>query len=223
MRLSVIIPTYNERDTIEEVLKKVLSLEIPIEVIVVDDGSEDGTREILEKFKDERLRVLFHDRNMGKGGAVRTGISVARGEIAVIQDADLEYDPLELPKVIEPIVNGDSDVVYGSRFLGRGQFLRRSYLANRFLTFLTNLLFGGKVSDMETCYKAMKTFILKRLRIEANRFDMEPEITGKLLKMGYKIREVPITYRARGRKEGKKIGWRDGIEALLMLLKITVK
>jgi len=222
MILSVIIPVYNEKDTIRNVLNRVLSLEIPLEVVVVDDGSTDGTRDILKSFSDKRLKVIFHETNKGKGGAVRTGIKEATGDILVIQDADLEYDPMELPKVIEPILKGEAEVVYGSRFLGKGEFLKESYLANKFLTFVTNLLFGGKISDMETCYKAMKTEIMRGLNIKANRFDMEPEITGKLLKKGYKIKEVPIKYIGREKSEGKKIGWKDGLEALWTLLKVRL-
>lgn len=222
MKLSVIVPAYNERKTISQVLFRILSLTIPLEVIVVDDGSTDGTREVLNSIEDERLKLIFHERNKGKGGAVRTGIKQAKGQITVIQDADLEYDPEELPKVIEPILKGEASVAYGSRFLGKGVFLKRSYLANRFLTFLTNLLFGAKITDMETCYKAMKTEVLRALKIEANRFDMEPEITGKLLKKGYKIREVPIRYIGREKSEGKKIGWKDGIQAIWTLLKVRL-
>ncbi len=222
MMLSIIIPVYNEKDTIEKVLERVLSLKIPIEVIVIDDGSTDGTREILSRVKDDRVRVILHNKNKGKGGAVRTGLKKSKGDIVVIQDADLEYDPLELPKVVEPIERGEAEVVYGSRFLGGGEFLKESYLANRFLTFLTNLLFGAKLTDMETCYKAMKREIMLGLNIRANRFDMEPEITGKLLKMGYRIKEVPIRYVGRERSEGKKIGWRDGVEAIWTLIKIRI-
>lgn len=222
MTLSVIIPAYNEKETIRDVLKRVLSLPIPLEVVVVDDGSVDGTREILSSIKDERVKVIFHEKNMGKGGAVRTGIKEATGDIIVIQDADLEYDPIELPKVIKPILMGVSEVVYGSRFLGKGEFLKESYFANRLLTFITNVLFGRKITDMETCYKAMKTEIMKGLNIKANRFDMEPEITGKLLKKGYKIKEVPIRYVGREKSEGKKIGWRDGLEAIWTLFKVRL-
>jgi glycosyltransferase involved in cell wall biosynthesis len=223
MKLSIIMPVYNERHTIQSIVNRVLALETDIELVIVDDGSTDGTREILATLQDPRLKVVLHQENTGKGGAVRTGLDHCSGEAVVIQDADLEYDPEDLPALVRPIEEGRSHAVYGSRFLGRGEFLTSSYLANRFLTGLTNLLFGSRLTDMETCYKCMRRDVLTRLDITSKRFDMEPEITSKLLKRSYQIMERPIAYRGRAKEEGKKIGLRDGLQAVKTLFKYRFK
>jgi glycosyltransferase involved in cell wall biosynthesis len=223
VKLSIIMPVYNERDTLKAIVHRVLSLDADIELVIVDDGSSDGTREILATLQDPRLKVILHPKNTGKGGAVRTGLDHCSGEVVVIQDADLEYDPEDLPQLVRPIEEGRAHVVYGSRFLGRGEFLTSSYLANRFLTGLTNLLFGSRLTDMETCYKCMRSDVLVRLDLISKRFDMEPEITSKLLRNGYRIHERPIAYRGRAKEEGKKIGLRDGLQAIKTLLKYRFK
>jgi glycosyltransferase involved in cell wall biosynthesis len=223
MKLSVIMPVYNERDTLKSIVDRVLAVEAEIELIVVDDGSTDGTREILATLQDPRLKVVLHRENTGKGGAVRTGLEHCTGEVVVIQDADLEYDPEDLPALVRSIEKGRTPVIYGSRFLGRGEFLTSSYLANRFLTALTNLLFGSRLTDMETCYKCIRRDVFLDLDLVSRRFDIEPEITSKLLRKGYRIEERPIAYRARAREEGKKIGVRDGLQAIGTLLKYRLK
>jgi glycosyltransferase involved in cell wall biosynthesis len=215
VKLSVIIPVYNERDHIRDIIAAVQAEPTAKEIIVVDDWSTDGTRELL-KDKGE-LTVLFHDRNMGKGAAIRSGLKAATGDIVIIQDADLEYSPREYGKLLKPISEGKTRVVYGSRFLGRGEFLTASYYANRTLTLLTNLLFGSHLTDMETCYKLVQIDLLRSLDLTSSRFEIEPEITCKILKQRETILEVPITYK--GRTKGKKIGPKDGIQALWNLLK----
>mgnify|MGYP000170855184 CR=1 FL=1 len=222
MRLSIIIPVYNERETIEKVLEKVLAADAGTEkeIIVVDDYSTDGTREKLRKLEGRGFTVLYHQRNMGKGAAVRTGIRRITGELAVIQDADLEYNPSEYSHLIRPITEEGMDVVYGSRFMKRKPEMSLIfYLGNRFLTLMTNLLYHKTITDMETCYKLFKTEVLKAIPLRANRFDFEPEITAKIFKYGYKIKEVPISYASRMSSEGKKITWRDGLVALWCLVK----
>jgi len=223
MKLSIVVPVYNEIQGIASVLQRLK--EVPIhekEIVVVDDGSTDGTREYLRGLQDPEIHVFFQPRNTGKGGAVRRGVHEATGEYVVIQDADLEYDPMDLAPMFRLITEGQAEVVYGSRIRGHGEFLKSSYYANRFLTLLTNVLYGARLTDMETCYKMMPREVYLRLRIRANRFDMEPEITAKLLRYGYRIVEVPISYRGRTRGEGKKIGWRDGLQAIWTLVKYRI-
>ncbi len=215
MKLSVIIPVYNEEVSIKDVVKRVQALKIDKEIIIVDDGSNDRSRAIISRL--EGVKKIFHEKNMGKGRAIRTGLEVAQGDFVIIQDADLEYNPEDYYKLLEPLKNGKTNVVYGSRFKGKGKFLKKSYHANKFLTFLTNLLFGGRLSDMETCYKVVKSDLIKSLNLQANRFEIEPEITVKLLKRHEKIFEVPIFYQ--GRRTGKKIGFKDGVAAILNLIK----
>ncbi|MEO0093949.1 MAG: glycosyltransferase family 2 protein [candidate division WOR-3 bacterium] len=214
MKLSVIIPVYNEIVGVEKIIDKVKEVPIAKEIIVVDDFSTDGTREKLKML--DGIKLVLHPKNMGKGAAIRTGIREATGDIIVIQDADLEYDPSDYINLIKPFEDKRVGAVYGSRFKGRGKFLFLSKLANRFLTLLTNILFG-KVSDMETCYKLVRREVFLDLKLTANRFEIEPEITAKLLRKRIRIEEVPIKYQAR--RVGKKIGIKDGIAACYYLLK----
>lgn len=220
--LSVIMPCYNEADTLPIILDAVRNIEIDKEIIAVDDCSSDNTYEILqhEATKDPRLRVVRHAANRGKGAAVRSGIAEALGEITVIQDADLEYDPHDYYELIKPIVQGRVQVVYGSRFMGShtGMYFWNA-LGNKGLTFLTNFLFNSWISDMETCYKMMPTNILRGLNLESNDFRLEPEITSKILKRGYRIYEVPVSYMGRTYEEGKKMKPSQGVYAILALLK----
>ena len=219
--LSVVMPVYNERDTIEEIIGRVLAIPIRIQLIVVDDGSKDGTRDILTALREQRdFRLIFQDRNQGKGAALRRGFSEVSGDIVLIQDADLEYSPEEYPELIELICQGRADVVFGSRFLGRHRvFLFTHYLGNRLLTVITNVLYNTMLSDMETCYKVMRTEVLRSMTLRSDSFGIEPELTAKIFKRGYRVYEVPITYDGRGYDEGKKITWRDGFVALWVLLK----
>lgn len=220
MKLSVIIPVYNEKDTIRRILDKVLAVPLEKEVIIVDDFSKDGSRELLKDLNMTGVTTIFHDVNKGKGAAIRTGLQYVTGDVVVIQDADLEYDPNEYLRLIEPIKAGTADVVYGSRFSGKTEKMSLAhYLGNKALTVTTNLLYGTKLTDMETCYKMVKAPIFKSLKLRANRFDFEPEITAKLLKSGKRIIEIPISYQGRHWTEGKKITWRDGISALWSLVK----
>jgi len=222
--LSVIMPVYNEEGTIEEIVSRVLAVPLPIELIVVDDGSTDETRALLSKLAEARqFKVFLQDENRGKGAAVRKGFAEASGDIFIIQDADLEYSPEEYPELIELIVRGKADAVYGSRFLGRHRaFLFTHYLGNRFLTLVTNVLYNTILTDMETCFKAIRADRVRQMTLRSNRFGIEPEITAKLFKMGCRVYEVPITYEGRGYEEGKKISWKDGLEALWVLLKYRV-
>lgn len=220
MKITVIIPVYNERATVLDLIERVKSVGLDKEIIVVDDCSTDGSREIIESLGRNDLIKLYHDNNMGKGAAVRTAIPHITGDIVIIQDADLEYDPHEYPRLIDLIVRGKADVVYGSRFLGPHRaFMFWHYMGNKFLNLVTNILYNTCLSDMETCYKVLRSEIIKKLEIKSNRFDLEPELTAKILKGGYRIYEVPITYSGRGYDEGKKIGWKDGLKALYTLLK----
>jgi glycosyltransferase involved in cell wall biosynthesis len=219
--LSVVMPVYNERDTVEGMVARVLAVPgIRVELIVVDDGSKDGTSDILRTLQKKYPFKLFHKPNGGKGSALRLGFREVTGELVVIQDADTEYSPEELPELIELICKGRADVVYGSRFLGRHRvFLFTHYLGNMFLTFLTNVLYNTMLTDMETCYKAMRVEVLRSFSLRSNGFGIEPEMTAKIFKRGYRVYEVPITYDGRGYEEGKKITWRDGVVALWVLLK----
>lgn len=213
------MPVFNENQNIEEIIDEVEAVDIDKEIIVVDDFSQDGTREFLKK--KQGIEKVFHNRNMGKGAAIRSGLKIARGDYVIIQDADLEYSPAEYPKLLRPILTRRVRVVYGSRILGKGEFLRKSYYANRILTMLTNLLYHSHLTDMETCYKVIQTKLLKELNLVSSRFEIEPEITCKLLRRGEKVFEVPIRYR--GRTKGKKIGIKDGIQAVWNILKWKFK
>ena len=219
--LSVVMPVYNERATIEEMIRRVLSVKLRIELIVVDDASTDGTSDILQSLQQElRFALLRQPRNAGKGAALRRGFEAVTGDIVVIQDADLEYSPEEFPELIELICLGRADVVFGSRFLGRHRvFLLTHYLGNRFLTFMANVLYNTMLTDMETCYKVMRVDVLRSMTLKSNGFGIEPEITAKVFKRGYRVYEIPITYDGRGYDEGKKITWRDGFVALWVMLK----
>lgn len=222
MKLSVVMPVYNERDTVEEILRQVKAVGLASEILIVDDGSTDGTRELLARLDgNDGVRVILHNENMGKGSAVRTGIGAATGEIILIQDADLEYDPRDYPRLLQPIEEGRAEVVYGSRFLGgpRTAMLFWHAVGNRLLTFLTNILYDSILSDMETCYKCFRADVIQNIPLHARRFEIEPEITAKILKRGIRIYEVPITYYGREYDEGKKItGW-DTLPALWTLIK----
>ena len=219
--LSVVMPAYNESETIEEIIRRVLAVPLRTQLIVVDDGSKDGTREILARLERELgVTVVLQPINQGKGAALRRGFEEVRGDIVVIQDADLEYSPEEFPALIELIADGRADVVYGSRFLGRHRvFLFTHYLGNRVLTLITNILYNTMLTDMETCYKVMRTEVLRSMTLHSDGFGIEPEMTAKIFKRGYRVYEVPISYDGRGYEEGKKITWRDGVVALWVLLK----
>jgi len=219
--LSVVMPVYNERDTIEGMIARVLAVPgLRVELIVVDDGSQDGTSEILRGLQGKYAFKLLQKPNGGKGSALRLGFKEVSGDLVVIQDADTEYSPEEFPDLIELICQGRADVVYGSRFLGRHRvFLFTHYLGNLFLTFLTNVLYNTMLTDMETCYKAMRVEVLRSFTLNSNGFGIEPELTAKIFKRGYRVYEVPITYDGRGYEEGKKITWRDGVVALWVLVK----
>ncbi|PYR41387.1 MAG: glycosyl transferase [Acidobacteria bacterium] len=219
--LSVVMPVYNERDTVEEIIRRVVALPMRIELIVVDDVSTDGTSEILDRLQTElRFTLLKQPRNAGKGAALRRGFAAVTGDLIVVQDADLEYHPEEYPLMTNLIVSGRADVVYGSRFLGTHRvFLLTHYLGNRLLTFITNVLYNTMLTDMETCYKVMRADVLRSIELKSNGFGIEPEITAKVFKRRYKVYEVPISYDGRGYDEGKKITWRDGVVALWVLVK----
>jgi glycosyltransferase involved in cell wall biosynthesis len=219
--LSVVMPVYNERRTIEEIIGRVMRVPVRIELIVVDDCSNDGTRDLLTDLQARHgFKLLLQPRNGGKGSALRRGFQEVTGDLMVIQDADLEYSPEEYPELIELICQGRADVVYGSRFIGRHRvFLFTHYAGNRLLTLITNVLYNTMLTDMETCYKVMRTEVLRAMTLESNGFGIEPEMTAKIFKRGYRVYEVPITYDGRGYDEGKKITWRDGLVALWVLLK----
>ncbi|MEO0095279.1 MAG: glycosyltransferase family 2 protein [candidate division WOR-3 bacterium] len=217
--LSIIIPVYNEMDDFERLIQVVKSVDVKKEIIIVDDYSTDGTRNYLKKITD--AKVIFHEKNMGKGSAIRTGLKYAEGDVVIIQDADLEYSPTDYPRLLEPILRGQTKVVYGSRILGKGKFLKKSYFANRVLTLLTNLLFKGHITDMETCYKMIDRNLMLSLNLVSSRFEIEPEITCKLLRKGIKIFEIPISYY--GRTAGKKIGVKDGIQAIWNIVKWRIR
>ena len=248
--LSIVIPIYNEVASLKELLQQVANIEIGMkkELILVDDFSTDGTRDILKEIEDIQensddisryltttempinententdeisVKIFYHDVNKGKGATLRTGFQHITGEITLIQDADLEYDPKDYPQLLQPILNGEADVVYGSRFMeGKQTGLMRSYLANQFLTTLANIVNGTKLTDMETCYKVMRTSILSEISLYSDRFGFEPEITAKLAKRKFKIVEVPISYRGRDYHEGKTVSWKDGIAAIFHILR----
>ena len=222
LKLSVIIPCYNERTTVATVIQRVRAVGLAHEIIVVDDGSTDGTREGLAEVEPgDDLKIVLHDHNQGKGAAVRTGFKAATGDVLLIQDADLEYDPREYPVLLRPIEEGITKVVYGSRFLGgpRKAMFFWNMVANRTLTLVTNILYNAILSDMETCYTVFRTDIVRDIPLRSRRFDFEPEITAKVLKRGHRIYEVPISYNGREWDEGKKITWKDGVIAMWTLFR----
>lgn len=225
-KLSIVIPAYNEKNTILKIIKKVKKAKtgsIVKEIIVVDDFSNDGTRDMLKKLRDSSIKILYHKKNMGKGAAIRTGLSSATGSIILIQDADLEYDPDEYPKLLKPLIEHKAEVVYGSRLKAIrkniNSMYKLHYFGNIFLTLMTNALYGAKIADMETGYKVFRSGVIKKINLKARRFDFEPEITAKILKKGYRIHEVDINFFGRNFREGKKITWKDGIMAAYYLLK----
>ena len=218
--LSVVMPVYNERTTIDEIVRRVLAVPLRIELIVVDDGSQDGSGELLDSLQRELGFKLIHQKNAGKGAALRRGFQEVTGDIVVIQDADLEYSPEEFPQLIDLITQGKADAVYGSRFLGRHRaFMFAHYIGNKFVTFATNALYNTMLTDMETCYKAMRVDVIRSMTLKSNGFGIEPELTAKIFKRGFRVYEVPITYAGRGYEQGKKITWRAGFTALWVLLK----
>jgi glycosyltransferase involved in cell wall biosynthesis len=229
LTLSIIIPVYNEQDTISEVIRKVESVDLGAmekEIVVSDDGSTDTTLQIIERLCQQMPGIIVHTSpsNLGKGAAVRLGLTYATGDIVIIQDADLELDPAEYRKILDPIVRGEEKIVYGSRFLGHANRVPlRGRIANRFLTFLTNCLFGSRLTDMETAYKAFRRELITDIDLRCVRFDFEPEITAKFLLQGHTIHEVPISYNPRTEQEGKKISWIDGVEAIYTLIRCRLE
>jgi glycosyltransferase involved in cell wall biosynthesis len=218
-KLSVVVPVFNEKNTLQEILRRIMAVPIEKEIILVDDCSTDGTRELLPSLAGEHIKVLYHEINRGKGAALRTGFQQATGDFVIVQDADLEYDPRDYPRLLQPILEGRADVVYGSRFTGQNRDMSwLHWCGNRFLTLLTNLLFRTSITDMETCYKMFKRTTIQDIQIDSNRFNFEPEITAKLLKRKLRILEVPISYQGRNFLEGKKITWRDGFSAVWTLV-----
>jgi glycosyltransferase involved in cell wall biosynthesis len=222
VKLSVVIPVYNEVGTIKEIVSRVQAVDLEKEIIIVDDGSTDGTRELLQEISlaQKNVRGFYHERNQGKGAALRTGFEAATGDIVIIQDADLEYDPRDYPLLLEPILDGRADIVYGSRFLGgphRVLFFWH-YLGNKFLTLLSNALTNLNLTDMETCYKVFRREVLDTIGLKSNRFGFEPEFTAKIAKKGFRIYETPISYSGRTYAEGKKIGWKDGVKAVFAII-----
>jgi glycosyltransferase involved in cell wall biosynthesis len=231
--LSIVVPVYNEVRTVRAVIERLIAIDLPVarEIIVVNDGSMDGTREVLATFEREflesripnpesRMRVIHVEQNAGKGAAIRRGFTEATGTIVAIQDADLELDPQQLSTLVAPILSGKAAVVYGSRFLaGRPAAPWITIAANRALTTATNVLFGSSITDMETCYKIMRTEVARSLQLDANRFDIEPQITARVLRRGHRIHELPVKFEPRSRAQGKKIGWRDGFRAVEVLFK----
>lgn len=227
-KVSIIIPVYNEKDTLKLLLEKVISANfsgLEKEIIMVDDCSNDGTTNILKELSKD-YKVLFHKKNQGKGAAIRTAVKEATGNFVVIQDADLEYLPDDYDKLLPLLIRDEADVVYGSRFKNQENsknFILKNKIANKFLTLLTNILYGAEITDMETCYKAFKREFIQAITIKSNRFDFEPEITAKIMKKKARLKEIPISYFGRGHNEGKKINWKDGIHAILTLIKYRFK
>ena len=224
MLLSIVIPAYNEARFLPEILRRVREAPYDKEIIVVDDASVDGTRKCLQELNDGDIKVIFHEKNAGKGAAVRSGIKIASGDIVIIQDADLEYDPKDYPKLLEPILAGNADVVYGSRFLGGPHrvFYFKHYVGNQIVTLLSNILSDLNLSDVETGYKAFARKVFDEITIESNRFGFEPEVTAKIAKKGYRVYEVPVSYHGRSYSEGKKVTWKDGIKALFTIVKYNL-
>ncbi|HYS06117.1 MAG TPA: glycosyltransferase family 2 protein [Candidatus Dormibacteraeota bacterium] len=220
MRLSVVIPVYNEIGTIREILERVRAVPIPKEVIIVDDGSSDGTGDVLRSLSSPELVILYHDKNRGKGAALRTGFARVTGDVVLVQDADLEYDPFEYPRLLKPILEDKADVVYGSRFGGETHrvLFFWHYVGNRFLTTLSNMFTNLNLADMETCYKVFRADLLKRLRLRSNRFGFEPEFTLKVARLGCRIYEVAVSYHGRNYASGKKITWKDGVSAIWCII-----
>ncbi len=225
--LSVIMPVYNEHDTLKTIVQRVLSVNVPKELIIIDDGSTDDTRDVIRKLQQAHpgsIRAVFREDNRGKGAAVRNGYEIASGDVCVVQDADLELDPSEYERLLRPIIEDGADAVYGSRFADQARLrLSASYLGNRFLTFLTNVLYGTRLTDMETCYKAIRTEVVNALALESDGFEIEPETTAKLALGGWRIHEVPISYDPRTRAEGKKMRWHDGIAAVRVLFRYRIR
>jgi glycosyltransferase involved in cell wall biosynthesis len=223
LTLSIIVPVYNEEKTLLPLLKKVQNVKLlglKKQIIVVNDGSTDKTAEVMKKIKIPGIQIYQHDKNRGKGAAIRTAIPHTTGDFVIIQDADLEYDPADYVIILKPLLDGRADVVYGSRFKGVGRaFLFWHYVGNKLLTFITNILYDTILTDMETCYKAFKGDLIRSIPLRSNRFDFEPEVTAKVLKRGVKLFEVPINYDGRNFEEGKKITWRDGVVALVCLIR----
>ncbi len=222
-KLSVLVPVFNERNTLVEILRRMRAVELPDsverEIIVIDDGSSDGTRDVLRQLGDSTVRIVLHDHNQGKGAALRTGLAHATGDYVLVQDADLEYDPEDWPRLVNPVMRGRARVVYGSRFTGeRRNMLFLHWIGNRFLSLTTNVLYNTTLSDMETCYKLIDRQLLASLDLKSSKFDIEPEITAKILRRGVRIYEVPISYAGREFDEGKKLTWRDGLSALRTLV-----
>jgi glycosyltransferase involved in cell wall biosynthesis len=226
VRLSILMPVYNEEARLAEALKQALDVEFPceIEMVIVDDGSTDGTRDILARIDDPRVRVILHERNQGKGGAIKTAAAQATGEYLVILDADLEYDPNDIPRLLAPVLDGQATVVYGNRTFGsHASFSFWYVMGNKGVTMAANILFNCYIGDLETCFKLMPAELYRALNIKSRGFGMEAEVTGKLLRNGYRPYEVGISYRARSREEGKKITWKDGVEALWILFRERVR
>ena len=223
--LSVIVPVFNEVRTIREIVERIRAVPVEKEIVIVDDFSTDGTRDVLKEVeKIEGVRVLYHERNRGKGAAIRTGIPAVRGDITVIQDADLEYNPEEYPRLMRPILDGRADVVYGSRFKG-GEcrvLLFWHYVGNRLLTTVSNMFTNLNLTDMETCYKVFRSDILKTIPLRANRFGFEPEITAKVARRRCRVYEIPISYSGRDYTEGKKIGWKDAVAAFYFIVRFAI-
>jgi len=226
MKISIIIPVYNESKTIHKILERVEALDLDKEIIIVNDSSTDGTAEALKKYERSPYRIAHHAVNQGKGAALRTGFQLATGDVVVVQDADLEYHPREIPKLLQPIIEGEADVVFGSRFIGGGPHRVHyfwHYVGNTMLTLMSNMFTNLNLTDMETCYKMFRRDVLQQIRIEENRFGFEPEITAKIAKLGCRIYEVPIAYYGRSYAEGKKITWRDGVSALYCIVKYSLR
>lgn len=223
MKLSILIPVYNEKNTIEKLIQKVKSVNISKEIIIIDDGSIDGTRDILKNLKDSEIKVILQDKNQGKGFCIRTGIKYVTGDIVAIQDADLEYDPHDFIDIIKPIMEGETKIVYGTRFPKNKKrpsiFKNKFYLANKILTITANILYDARITDEATCYKIFDSEVIKSIDLTCKRFEFCPEVTAKARKKGYKITELPISYYPRSENEGKKIKYRDGFEALWTLIK----